>query len=429
MLLALPFVFVPFVIGFPAGLLVYWITTNLWTVGQQYLVRRSIGPMQPPAPARGRRRTASRRARGAKRRRRRRRQHAVKRRAEPRRGRGGRAAETARGQPAAAAARRARRRSARGGGADGRHGRGRGACASCSSSSSTRWARRRGRGRRGRRDRYAARSRARTSACSSAATARRSTPSSTWPCGSSAAAPPASARRGRVDAEGYRERRAEALQRQADDAADEAVRFGAPGRARRDERDASASWSTSTCATAATSRRTARATSRDRHLVVAPLRSDVERFTWNASGRLTSRVDVTAGRSRARCSTCSRRGDARTAPTTALARPSATARRSTCHVADSPRRRSSSPAVRAARRIADLGAGAGLSRPRPRRGAAATRACRWSRAAARKCACLQRGGRGDGARATPRSCRARAEAWPEGIGGARRRHGARARRR
>ncbi len=45
-MLALPFVFVLFVQGFPAGLLVYWITTNLWTVGQSYLMRRNAPP--PP---------------------------------------------------------------------------------------------------------------------------------------------------------------------------------------------------------------------------------------------------------------------------------------------------------------------------------------------------------------------------------------------
>jgi len=45
--LALPFVFVIFVINFPAGLLVYWITTNLWTSIQQYIVRRTVGPIQP----------------------------------------------------------------------------------------------------------------------------------------------------------------------------------------------------------------------------------------------------------------------------------------------------------------------------------------------------------------------------------------------
>jgi YidC/Oxa1 family membrane protein insertase len=48
MMLALPFVFVLFVRTFPAGLLLYWITTNFWTVGQQYLVRRTVGHVPPP---------------------------------------------------------------------------------------------------------------------------------------------------------------------------------------------------------------------------------------------------------------------------------------------------------------------------------------------------------------------------------------------
>ena len=47
LMMALPFVFIPFVIGFPAGLLVYWITTNFWTVGQGVIVRRQM-PMQKP---------------------------------------------------------------------------------------------------------------------------------------------------------------------------------------------------------------------------------------------------------------------------------------------------------------------------------------------------------------------------------------------
>jgi YidC/Oxa1 family membrane protein insertase len=51
-MLALPFVFVFFIINFPAGLLVYWITTNIWTVGQQYFVRRSVGMAVPGRPAR-----------------------------------------------------------------------------------------------------------------------------------------------------------------------------------------------------------------------------------------------------------------------------------------------------------------------------------------------------------------------------------------
>ncbi len=49
-MLALPFVFVPFIQSFPAGLIVYWITTNLWTVGQQYLIRRTAGVPVRGAP-------------------------------------------------------------------------------------------------------------------------------------------------------------------------------------------------------------------------------------------------------------------------------------------------------------------------------------------------------------------------------------------
>src|SRR5215210_3362413 len=45
--LALPFVFVIFVINFPAGLLVYWITTNFWTIVQQMIVRKRLGPIRP----------------------------------------------------------------------------------------------------------------------------------------------------------------------------------------------------------------------------------------------------------------------------------------------------------------------------------------------------------------------------------------------
>jgi YidC/Oxa1 family membrane protein insertase len=39
-MLALPFVFVIFIINFEAGLILYWITTNVWTIGQQLLVRK-----------------------------------------------------------------------------------------------------------------------------------------------------------------------------------------------------------------------------------------------------------------------------------------------------------------------------------------------------------------------------------------------------
>jgi YidC/Oxa1 family membrane protein insertase len=50
-MLFMPLLFVLFVIRFPAGVLVYWITTNTWTIGQQYIVKRRIGPRQAPVVA------------------------------------------------------------------------------------------------------------------------------------------------------------------------------------------------------------------------------------------------------------------------------------------------------------------------------------------------------------------------------------------
>ncbi len=44
----LPFVFAPFVITFPAGLAVYWISTNIWTLGQQTVVRLFFPPPEIP---------------------------------------------------------------------------------------------------------------------------------------------------------------------------------------------------------------------------------------------------------------------------------------------------------------------------------------------------------------------------------------------
>ena len=49
-MLALPFVFVVFIINFPAGLIVYWITTNVWTIGQQLLVRKLYPKPDPLDP-------------------------------------------------------------------------------------------------------------------------------------------------------------------------------------------------------------------------------------------------------------------------------------------------------------------------------------------------------------------------------------------
>ncbi|MGZ4173187.1 MAG: YidC/Oxa1 family membrane protein insertase [Solirubrobacteraceae bacterium] len=50
-MLFMPLFFVVFIINFPAGVIVYWITTNTWTIGQQYVVKKRIGPMGPAAAA------------------------------------------------------------------------------------------------------------------------------------------------------------------------------------------------------------------------------------------------------------------------------------------------------------------------------------------------------------------------------------------
>jgi YidC/Oxa1 family membrane protein insertase len=49
LMLALPFVFVIFVFRFQAGLLVYWVTTNVWTIGQQLVIKRFLPPPEPLA--------------------------------------------------------------------------------------------------------------------------------------------------------------------------------------------------------------------------------------------------------------------------------------------------------------------------------------------------------------------------------------------
>ncbi len=52
-MLLMPLFFVIFIINFPAGLLVYWITTNSWTMAQQYVIRKRIGTITPAAPVAG----------------------------------------------------------------------------------------------------------------------------------------------------------------------------------------------------------------------------------------------------------------------------------------------------------------------------------------------------------------------------------------
>jgi YidC/Oxa1 family membrane protein insertase len=48
--LALPFIFIIFIVNttFPVGLLLYWVTTNLWTVGQGLVTRRMFPKSAPP---------------------------------------------------------------------------------------------------------------------------------------------------------------------------------------------------------------------------------------------------------------------------------------------------------------------------------------------------------------------------------------------
>ena len=48
MIMFLPIVFLPFILGFPSGLMIYWLTTNLWTTGQGLVTRRLMP--RPAAP-------------------------------------------------------------------------------------------------------------------------------------------------------------------------------------------------------------------------------------------------------------------------------------------------------------------------------------------------------------------------------------------
>jgi len=50
LMMILPVAFVPVLVNFPVGLVIYWVTTNLWTVGQG-VVTRTLVPRKPPPPA------------------------------------------------------------------------------------------------------------------------------------------------------------------------------------------------------------------------------------------------------------------------------------------------------------------------------------------------------------------------------------------
>jgi YidC/Oxa1 family membrane protein insertase len=52
LMMILPVAFVPVLVNFPVGLVIYWVTTNLWTVGQGVVTRRLVPKKPPPPPKR-----------------------------------------------------------------------------------------------------------------------------------------------------------------------------------------------------------------------------------------------------------------------------------------------------------------------------------------------------------------------------------------
>jgi YidC/Oxa1 family membrane protein insertase len=50
--MVMPLIFVFVIARFPAGLVLYWVTTNLWTVGQGLITRRLISKTPAPVPGR-----------------------------------------------------------------------------------------------------------------------------------------------------------------------------------------------------------------------------------------------------------------------------------------------------------------------------------------------------------------------------------------
>ena len=48
LIMILPIVFIPFILSFPSGLMIYWLTTNLWTTGQGLVTRRLLPRPAPP---------------------------------------------------------------------------------------------------------------------------------------------------------------------------------------------------------------------------------------------------------------------------------------------------------------------------------------------------------------------------------------------
>jgi YidC/Oxa1 family membrane protein insertase len=56
--LALPIIFIPVIANQPAGLAIYWITTNFWSLGQQIVIQRVMPMPTPPDPEEAKKATA-----------------------------------------------------------------------------------------------------------------------------------------------------------------------------------------------------------------------------------------------------------------------------------------------------------------------------------------------------------------------------------
>ena len=52
LMMVLPLLFVPILVSFPMGLVLYWVTTNLWTVGQGLITRRLVAKTAPASTKR-----------------------------------------------------------------------------------------------------------------------------------------------------------------------------------------------------------------------------------------------------------------------------------------------------------------------------------------------------------------------------------------
>jgi len=56
-MMVVPLIFITVIAHFPTGLVIYWVTTNLWTVGQGLITRRLV-PRTPPAAPSGAKRSS-----------------------------------------------------------------------------------------------------------------------------------------------------------------------------------------------------------------------------------------------------------------------------------------------------------------------------------------------------------------------------------